>query len=104
MSKRVQKDIKEWADKALNPREGYRQAHNFVRGTAKAPPLPEEAKNPQGGPIIMDQDELAEHFQAQWGKLWTQRDAEDHLNTIEKLRDLQRQSLEQQLEEMCVTK
>eukprot|EP00973_Karenia_brevis_P010101 1367350-Karenia_brevis.AAC.1 len=30
----------EWVECILNQREGYRLAHNWTRGTPKAPPLP----------------------------------------------------------------
>eukprot|EP00973_Karenia_brevis_P086544 12001071-Karenia_brevis.AAC.1 len=30
----------EWVERILNQREGYRMAHNWTRGTPKAPPLP----------------------------------------------------------------
>eukprot|EP00973_Karenia_brevis_P085879 11912164-Karenia_brevis.AAC.1 len=33
----------EWVDKILNQSEGYRLAHNWTRGTPKAPPLPTSA-------------------------------------------------------------
>eukprot|EP00973_Karenia_brevis_P003448 475493-Karenia_brevis.AAC.1 len=32
-----------WVDRILNQREGYRLAHNWTRGTPKAPPLPTTA-------------------------------------------------------------
>eukprot|EP00973_Karenia_brevis_P064812 9002314-Karenia_brevis.AAC.1 len=33
----------EWVDRILNQKEGYRMAHNWTRGTPKAPPLPTSA-------------------------------------------------------------
>eukprot|EP00973_Karenia_brevis_P093669 12418466-Karenia_brevis.AAC.1 len=30
----------EWVERILNQQEGYRPAHNWTRGTPKAPPLP----------------------------------------------------------------
>eukprot|EP00973_Karenia_brevis_P040047 5530506-Karenia_brevis.AAC.1 len=48
----------EWVERILNQKEGYRMAHNWTRGTPKAPPLPTAATiegHPYGHPSVRAQ-------------------------------------------------
>ena len=66
----------EWIDRILDASEGYRKAHAFTRGTAKAPPLPTQI-------WIKDQyvghpHEIAQVHLEEWGSLWGQPEYAEH--------------------------
>ena len=81
-----QESYKAWVDKILNPQQGYRQAHNYIRGEAHAPPLPQEVETPQG--ILSSPGDKAAHFKEVWADLWTQRDIEALTSLYQQLRQL----------------
>eukprot|EP00973_Karenia_brevis_P096149 12430843-Karenia_brevis.AAC.1 len=65
----------EWVDRILNQHERYRLAHNWTRGTPKAPPLPTSATI--AGVHYGHPAELGARYQKDWDQLWTHGNQQD---------------------------
>eukprot|EP00973_Karenia_brevis_P038119 5256319-Karenia_brevis.AAC.1 len=58
----------EWVECILNQKEGYRLAHNWTRGTPKAPPVPTSGTD--DGVHCRNPSPLGLKFQRDWEALW----------------------------------
>ena len=65
--------LQTWVNKALDPTQGYRVAHAFSRGCARAPPMPAVVHH--NGSVLCNSVELAEHYLQQWTTLWQNQQA-----------------------------
>eukprot|EP00973_Karenia_brevis_P031490 4345355-Karenia_brevis.AAC.1 len=65
----------EWVERILNQKEGYRLAHNWTRGTPKAPPLPTSGTN--GGIHYGHPSALGPKFHRGWDTFWRQNGEEE---------------------------
>ena len=54
----------------MDPKQGYKDAHGFARGSAKAPPMPEIVVSNER--ILTNSKELAAHYLNSWTELWQQ--------------------------------
>eukprot|EP00973_Karenia_brevis_P024693 3405205-Karenia_brevis.AAC.1 len=81
----------EWAGRILHQKEGYRLAHNWTRGTLKAPPLPTSGTYDgvhYGNPIT-----LGPKFQRGWEALWVQEDITFRVQMYKLMQGIQTQEM-----------
>ena len=78
--------VEEWIDKILDASQGYRLAHNFTRGTPKAPPLPSGLWHK--GQYLGHPHQIAQVYLQQWGGLWCQGAYPEHQELWTKLKEM----------------